>query len=246
MKTRLIGAIVAIVLATAGTLFLVNYLRGAEARAADGAELVPAYVVTTEVPPGTPAAALGDYLAVSQIPAMAAVPGRVTSLDDIEGLVSEVALMPGEQLIAARFVDPAEISNRGTVPLPEGMQAVTIALPVERAVGGAVQPGDTVGVVISGQAEAVADGREVLVTRQTFHKVLVLAVQPGTVFLPGDEETESSGGPVDALMVTLARTTPDIEVLVWGKEWGTIWLTLEPETADEAGGRAVTGDVVFP
>jgi len=245
MKTRLIGAIVAILLATAGTLFLVNYLRGADARAADGAELVPAYIVKTEVPSGTPAAGITEYLTVTQIPASAAVPDRVTSLDDIEGLVSDVALKPGEQLIVARFVDPAEISKRGAVPLPEGMQAVTIALPVERAVGGSVKPGDTVGVVISGQAELVDDGKEVLLTKQSFHKVLVLAVQPGTVFMPGDGETEASGAPVDALMVTLARTTPDIEVLVWGKEWGTIWLTLEPDTADETGGRVVTGEVVF-
>lgn len=230
-------------------MVLIQYVRTADVRASAGAEFVPAYIVETEVPAGTSAENIADYLRVAEIPALAAVPGRVTSLLDLKGLVSDVVLKPGEQLISSRWVDPLELTARGGVPLPEGMQAMTFALPVERVVGGSVQEGDTVGIVISAQAKEEESGEEVSLTKQTFHKVLVLTVQPGTVFLPAPEGTEGAearqADPVNALMVTVALTTPDIEVLVWGREFGSIWLTLEPETADETGSRIVDVNVIF-
>ena len=45
MKTRIIGAILALVLAVVGAFVLVTYVRGADARAAEGAELADVYVV---------------------------------------------------------------------------------------------------------------------------------------------------------------------------------------------------------
>lgn len=240
-------------LAAAGSVVLIQYVRTADVRASAGAEFVSAYVVETEVPAGTRAEDIENYLSVREIPALAAVPGRVTSLRDLNGLVSEVTLKPGEQLISSRWADPLEIDARGSVALPEGMQAVTIALPVERVVGGSVHAGDTVGIVISARAkEEDSDGdagEEVALTTQSFHKVLVLNVQPGTAFLPVQEGAEGAGAtrsdPVDALMVTVALTTPGVEALVWGREFGSLWLTLEPATADETGSRVVDVNVLF-
>jgi pilus assembly protein CpaB len=245
MRIRIIGAVVAVLLAIAGTVVLVSYVRSADIRASEGAEFVPAYIVKTEVPAGTAGEAISQYIEVKEIPAIAAISDRVTSLADIEGLVTNASLQPGEQLIESRWVDPRELGESGEVPLPDGMQAVTIALQVERVVGGAVRAGDTVGVVISAEAEDAVTNKQLLLTTQSFHKVLVLSVQPGTAFLGEEGDEASNQDPVDVLMVTLARTTPDIEVLVWGQEWGKIWLTLEPENADEEGGRTVDGNVIF-
>ena len=246
MKTRLIGAILAIVLAAAGAVVLIGYVNSADARAADGAAMVPVFVVTNEVPLGTPAEQIGDFVTIKKIPALAAVPGGITKLSDLKGQVSDAALQPGEQLIASRWVEPAALEARGEVDLPEGMQSVTITLPVERAVGGTVKAGDTVGIVIAATAKVNGSSEEVLMTKQTFHKVLVLAVQQGTTVLANpDPDTEASAEPVSALMVTLACTTPDVEELVWGQQFGTVWLTLEPENADEGGSRIVDGNVVF-
>ena len=50
MKTRIIGAIVALILAVAGAFVLVNYVRGADARAVDGAELADVFIVETSIP----------------------------------------------------------------------------------------------------------------------------------------------------------------------------------------------------
>lgn len=248
MRTRIIGAIVAIILAAVGTFVLVNYVRSADIRAADGAKFVNAYIVEKEVPAGTPAADIEQYITVKEIPALAAIADRVMSLSELRGLQTDVVLVPGEQLIASRWIDPTEIGSRGEAELPAGMQSLTIALPVERVVGGSVQAGDTVGVIVASEAET-AEGKTVLLTRQAFHKVLVLSVQGGTSIVRDDgatnDGTENASDPVDTLMVTIALTTPDIEVMVWSQQWGTVWLTLEPDAADESGGRTVDGTVIY-
>ena len=242
MKTRLIGAILAIVLAAAGAVVLIGYVNSADARAADGAAMVPVFVVTNEVPLGTPAEQIGDFVTVKKIPALAAVPGGVTKLSELKGQVSDAALQPGEQLIASRWVEPAALAASGEVDIPDGMQAVTITLPVEQAVGGTIKAGDTVGIVIS-------DRTEPRVTKQSLHKVLVLSVQQGPAFIPTSENADADPNaevePVSALMITVARKTPDVEVLVWGQVHGVVWLTLEPEAADESGSRVVDKGGVF-
>jgi len=243
MKTRLIGAILAIVLAIVGTVVLTGYVRGADARAADGAAFVSVYVVSREIPAGAAAGEIGSSIEAKQIPAIAAVPGHITRLSVLRGKVADTALKPGEQLITSRWVDPAALAARGDVTVPDGMQAVTIALPVQQVVGGAVTAGDTVGVIIAATTKAAGSLEDSRIARQVFHKVLVTAVQQGstTAAKGADKSTE----PVSVVMVTLARTTPDIEKLVWGQEFGTVWLTIEPKAASETGSSVVDGSVVF-
>ena len=245
MKTRLIGAILAIVLALAGTMVLTAYVRSADARASAGAEMVTVYVVAEEIPAGTAAEDIQKLIAERQIPALAAADGRVTDLAGLSGRVADVALMPGEQLLESRWVDPIARSARGDVPVPDGMQSVTIALPVEHVVGGTVRAGDTVGIVISATLQDSAGGAETSVSKQIFHKVLVTAVQEGTTTRPNQDDSEVPSEPVSAVMVTLAAMTPDIEKIVWGQEFGSVWLTIEAEGADESGSRIVDGPVVF-
>ncbi|TFC77434.1 Flp pilus assembly protein CpaB [Cryobacterium cheniae] len=244
MKTRLIGAILAIVLAVVGTVVLTGYVNSADARAANGAEFVEVYLVAAEIPAGTEASAISDLITAKQIPTLAAVPGRVTKLSDLKGLVADTALMPGEQLLESRWVTPAERAASGDVALPEGMQAVSIALPVEQVVGGTVKPGDTVGVVISATIKGTDGAEDTPISRQVFHKVLVTAVREGNKTPPA-EGADAAAEPFDAVMVTLARSTADIQKLVWGQEFGSVWLTIEPATADETGSAVIGGSTVF-
>lgn len=237
MRIRIIGALVALVLAIIGGVVLFLYVSGAEQRALGGAALVEVYVVTEAIPAGSDAATVTDRIEVDRLPAMAVLDDRITSLDQIEGLVSTTDLIPGEQLIEARFEDPEVLAARGDVPVPEGLQEVSIALPVQRVVGGAVLPGSTVGIVIS------ANGPDAT-TQFVFNQVLVTRVQGGSSFIP--ESDEADAAPVSEIMVTLAMSTPDIEKVVWAAELleeGTagIWLTLQPDEVDTSGSRPVNG-----
>ncbi|BDZ65039.1 Flp pilus assembly protein CpaB [Agromyces mangrovi Wang et al. 2018] len=262
MRIRIIGAVIAVLLAAVGGYLLWMYVQSADQRAADGAEFAQVFVVTEEVPSGTPGELIGDYVEIDELPQLAIQPEIVTNLDDVAGLVTNAELVPGEQLIEARFSSPAELAAQGDVALPEGFQEVTLPVEVARAVGGAVRPGSTVGVVITvdkdvkaGPVEGDAPGApttdaevEGTTTKFTFHKVLVTRVQAGTVVTTNAEEEVTTS---DVLMVTFAASTPQIEQLVWAAELqdyndsSGIWLTLEPEDADESGSREVTRDNIF-
>ena len=128
MKTRIIGAVLALVLAVVGTVVLVSYVRGADARAADGAEFVKVFVVDEAIPKGTSGGAVNGFVSSKELPALSVPEDRVTDLADLEGLVATAELLPGEQLLMARFVDPAVLAAQGDIDVPEGMQEVTVAL----------------------------------------------------------------------------------------------------------------------
>ena len=245
MKTRLIGAIVAIVLALAGTVVLTGYVGGADARAAQGAEIISVYVVSQMVPQGTPAADIRSLIEEKRIPAIAAVPGRVTKLSTLAGTVTSAVLEPGEQLITSRFIGADELAARGDVALPVNMQAITVALPVEQVVGGAIKAGDTVGVVIASTTKIAGSADEVSIAKQVFHKVLVTAVQQGATTTVDSGDGAAPAAPASVVMVTLARTTPDVEKLVWGQKFGTVWITIEPSSASEDGSTGVDASQVF-
>ncbi|MET4637100.1 Flp pilus assembly protein CpaB [Mycetocola sp. 2940] len=244
MKTRLIGAILAVVLAVIGTVVLTGYVRTADARASAGAEMVSVYVVKEAIPAGTKAEDAVANFEVKEIPALAAVKGRVTKLAQLDGTVSDVALVPGEQLLRNRWVAPEDRDN-SDVALPDGMQELSIALPVEHVVGGSVKAGDTVGIVVSATLKMPPDDKEIQFTEQIFHKVLVLDVQKGSTTQAKEAAAAADDATYDTIMVTLARPTDDVQKIVWGQEFGSVWLTLEPEEADESGSRAIDGGKVF-
>ncbi|MEV1131956.1 RcpC/CpaB family pilus assembly protein [Agromyces sp. NPDC049794] len=248
--TRIIGAIVSIILAVAGAAALFFYVQGADQRAANGAEFRDVYVVTTAVPHGTPGESITEFIEIDQLPAIAIQPGIVTNLVDLEGLVANASLLPGEQLIEARFSDPQELAAGGEVLVPGGMQEITIALSVERVVAGGVTPGSTVGVVYTSNTNSNAINTQTAETQFMFHRMLVTRVAPGTTAAAGSGESEPDVTVVSAFMVTLAATTPQIEKLAYAAEQqadgnGGLWLTLEPETADQSGSTRRTGENIY-
>lgn len=243
MRIRIIGAILALVLAVVGTVVIVLYVRDADVRAANGAELIPVYVVHTTVPQGTAAEEIADYISVERYPQSAIQPDHVTALRDIAGDVTTVTLLPGDQLVAGRFADPADLAAQGNVVIPDGMQEVTLALPVEQVVGGAARGGSTVGIVVTVLGDQ--SGAE---TGFALHKVLVTRVQAGDSYVPNAAAEDAV--PVTTIMVTLALTSADIQRIVWAAELqqadrAGVWLTLEPEEADETVPGTVIGENFF-
>ena len=240
MRRRLLAATAALVLALVGTVVLVAYVRGADTRALAGVQTVEVLVVQQPVPAGTAATELTGLVGVEQVPAKAAVQGRVTDLDELAGQVATVDLQPGEQLLAARFAGPDDLQAPGTVAVPAGAQEVSVLLEPQRAVGGRLAAGDTVGVFISLDPPS---------THVVLHRVLVTQVQGAPAPAEGsdDVETASAGSPAPAasLMVTLAVTAEQAEGVVFGAEHGSLWLSLEPDGADVDGTEIVTPDNVY-
>lgn len=234
MNRRVIGAVAAVLLAAVGTLVLVVYVRGAEDRALAGERLVDVLVVREAIAKGTRAEDLvPPRIERERVPVKVRIQGGVTDLTQLRGQVAAVDLLPGEQLVAGRFEDPKVLATQGDVEIPPGSQQVTISLEPERAVGGQIRPGDTVGFFAS------LDGQTGLI----LHKILVTNVQGGQA--AQGEGQQSSQAPGGSLLLTLAVDAAQAERVVFVAEHGTIWLSAEPPEASEAGTRVQTGETIY-
>ncbi|KAA1379670.1 Flp pilus assembly protein CpaB [Aeromicrobium fastidiosum] len=224
MKKQFIIIGMAALLAVLGIAALIAYANDADDRAFEGTEMVDVVRATTEVPARTTAADLVGKTETVKVPRAALVPGALSSLDDAQGLVTSVALVPGDQLSTAKLSEPDDVKAGTTVP--KGMQELTIPVDGARLVGGAVKSGDRVGVIanFSGQ------------TANPINGLLVLKVDSGAVGSDGAAGT----------LITVAVNTLDAEKLVNTIEFGTIWLTLQNDDTETGGGKTITSKDVAP
>ena len=197
MKRRVLGIVLALILATVGTLALVAYVKSAKKDASKNEEQVKVYVVTKDIRLGATVTEIKQQITLTDVPKRLEVTGAVTDLTQLKDtLVAGVRLKVGEQLLSSRLVDPLTLVR---VAVPNGLQEMTVALSPERAVGAALSPGDTVGIVISYDAGStsstgpatestttLAGGtdttssttpRSLSTTHLTLQKILVTAVQ---------------------------------------------------------------------
>lgn len=253
MKTRIIGAIVALILAAIGAVLLIGYVSNADARAAAGTELADVFIAQEVIPKGTPGEAVEALVKLDTMPVRNVPEDSVTDLDDLAGLVADAEILPGEQLLLGRFADPADLAARGEVAVPEGMQLISFTLPADRVVGGQVRAGDTIGLVGTVDPDEAGEQEDVAnpVTRFAFNKVLVTNVQGAIRAQTGaDSQEESEQGSGDAIMVTIALSAHDVERWVWFTEgeaggYAQMWLTLQNEKTDTSGTAPVTGSNAF-
>jgi pilus assembly protein CpaB len=268
MSKRVIGMVVSVALAAAGTFAILTYVKRADERALAGEATVEVLVVDAPVAKGTPVEEVANAVTTEHVPVKVRADGSVSSLAGLSGTVAAVDLVPGEQVVAARFVDPVQLVTETAIEIPDGYLEVTVALDPQRAVGGQPRPGDLVAVVASFNdvateeepAEAPAPGagiigdeepatQSVAATHIILHKVLVANVQanePAPSAQPADISTAAyATAPTDSLLITFALTAPDVERMVYAAEHGRIWLAREPADASEEGTQVQTALVIF-
>jgi len=258
VKTRLLGGIAALVIAITGTFLLITYVQSADARAMAGTETSDVFVVKAAVPAGTLASDLGGSVVKKPIPKSALAPDSVTDLKDLGAKVTAVALVPGEQLLSSRLVEKESFLGPSRVAVPDGMQEISLKLPIERVVGGKITAGDTVGIFVSltetstngaGQTATQSAG-----TQLAFHKVLVTAAQLSNGSPAQQDSTQKSDGSLNSgnnaqsdgnYLITVARNSVDAERLVYAAEFGKIYMSKEPTGATEGNTGVVDKTRVF-
>ncbi len=146
---RAIGIIGAVAVAALGTLLLVGYVRGAEDRALAGEALAEVLVVDRAIAQGTPASALTPFVRLEQVPVKVRAEGGVADLATLTDLVASTDLLPGEQVVASRFVVAETLEEAARIDAPVDALEVTISITPERALGGQLVPGDVVAVIAS-------------------------------------------------------------------------------------------------
>lgn len=218
MRTRIIAVAVAAVLAVAGAVALVVAFRSADQAATAGAQLQAVLVVKTEIPAGTAADRLGDAIRVERIPARYVAEGAVGDLIDLAGLVAAVNLQPGEQVLGSRFASPTELASAGVrVAVPAGLQEVSVAVDLQRIAGGAVGPGDRVGVFVS--YDASEEGAKT--TTLLLNRVLVTSLR--STVDPDADGQQAQG----LVLVTLALDADQAKAVVNAAEFGHLWMSAQ-------------------
>lgn len=268
MNRRLIGLVLAVLMAAAGTFVLVSYVRGAEERAIAGEESVEVLVVDRPIVKGTAASKIGPNVKRILVPAKVQAPGSIADLADLGEKVAAVDLLPGDQVVTGRFVEAKELAAASRIQVPESLLQVTLSLSPERAVGGQLTPGATVGVFASfdpftgtGFDPSLDDGLPGTTTSpqtriQTpnsthliLHKILVTNVQVER--LPKEDALESSAdqglelAPTGNLLVTLAVEADAAERIIFAAEHGAVWLANEPLEAYEFGTQIQTRETIY-
>ncbi|MGJ9404127.1 Flp pilus assembly protein CpaB [Arthrobacter sp. KK5.5] len=245
MRSRLLAGAAALLLALIGLILVYSYAQGADQRAMAGMEPVDVLVVQTPVPEGASLTVLEESVVTSKLPQSAVPDSALRSLEGQEGRVAGTNLVAGEVLVPDRLVDPADLQEPGSVPVPQGMQEVTFALDPQRMVGGKVNAGDTVGVFVSFDDGAVEDDPKLSTTQRVFHQVLVTTVQRAEA--TADEPAENAAAlPAGTMLVTVAVKDVDAAKIVYSAEFGRIWLTKEADHAAKEPPTVIRKSDVYP
>lgn len=269
MDRKWIGVLISLVLAAVGTWVLVQYVNGADDRAREGVETVDVLVVSDTIPQGSSIQDVGDRVERQSVPVSARADGSVATLTSLQGTVTAVDLVPGEQVIASRFVTPQQFAETQAFTVPDDLLAVTLSLSPDRALGGELATGDLVAVIASfepfdingvvpsddpdGDVEpTVLEGADLKTPNSSgiiVHKAIVTNVQVEA--LPAADNTASAEAqgvelaPTGNLLVTIAAEAPYIEKIVFTAEWGSVWLAIEGELAAEEFDQVQTRNLVY-
>lgn len=231
LKRRVLAAALALVMAAVGAMLLLGYVAQADMRAMTGMQTVQVLVMKSPVAEGTAAAALGSQVVLRALPRTAVAPGTLSTLKQVTGRVTTVALQTGEQLLASRFVDPATLVKPGQVTIPQGRLQISVSLPAPQAVGGTITPGDHVSIF----ARAAGKDKPTVVAKHVLISKVVGGVAPAAADDPAgkDKASPPPSAPSGAVLITFAVTTPDATKIVTYAT--SMWLSLEPGPATAAG-----------
>ena len=144
----LIGAIAVGIFAG---IALLNYVRGIEDDIAAEKQSVDVYVAVQDIPEGTPAAEAQRMFAVAQIP-LELRPNTFLPIDGEEQITGLVAggIIPKNQIIlgSGQWVNPEVVQRSFVDQIPSGQVAITLQVGQVNAVGGYLQPGDEVNLMV--------------------------------------------------------------------------------------------------
>jgi pilus assembly protein CpaB len=212
MRTRIIAVAVAAVLAITGAVALVFAVQGASDNAVAGERIETVIVVVGEIPAGTTGENARVLVEEQKVPAEYVVPGAISSVADMAGLVATERLLVGEQVLADRWATPADLAaTGGRVEAPAGSQEISIALDLPRVAGGAIVPGSRVGIW----------GSTGGTTGLLFDQVLVTALASTVSADDGEQSTQGT------VLVTFAVTAEQAQSIIQSAEFGEIWLSLQ-------------------
>lgn len=243
MDRRRILLVVAAVVAAMGAALVFVYARSAENRAAEKYETVDALVVTTEISRGESAneAYSNGKIAIEKVPRGELIEGATTDGELFTDQYALTTLYPGEQLVPQKFGGADEVEAEATLPIPEGMVAISVSLSDTARVGGFIRPGAKVGIFLSG----VLPPQNVQTTKLLMRDVLVLATGSTTTVAEPPEGEEPTTEQLPNTLFTLAVTQRQAEKILLAQSQGELAFALVNPNSDLKPGDGVSAADLF-
>jgi pilus assembly protein CpaB len=236
-KRRITGIVAAVLFAIIGTASLVGYVNSAKQKVEASDNPTSVYVVHELVHKGADASTIRASVSTEQVPKRLVQRGAIRHLKDISAQdVAGSDLQPGDQLVAARLAKKNQVA-----PVVSDRVQVSAQFTPDRAVGGKIAKGDTVGVYLSFPKDPPAD-LSIATTHLELQKVLVTNVQTTDQATQADNGKKTPNDQVSAsgYIVTLALTPAQSERFVFANEFGHVWLSNEPATVSDDGTQITT------
>jgi pilus assembly protein CpaB len=214
MKRNTLGIVAAVVIAAIATAVLVTYVRDAKDKAVAGEKLVDVLVASKAISAGTAASDLRDATTMERVPAKTRPDGALQSLHQVKNLVTSTDLVTSEILLRDRFVPAGQLEKGVTeIKVPEGFLEITLKLNPEQDVGGQIKPNGRVAIFLPppGSDPSAPPNPADL----AFRDVLVTNTQyVSSSKEPSSADQTKSQAPTRTILVTLAVSAPDAQVIV--------------------------------
>ena len=147
MTYRVRNIVIAIVLAVAAGFLAVFYIAGSRDKAAEGQELVTAYVASKDIAAGTNGSDVAGLFEEQEVARDALVPGAINAPGDVSSLILAEPIYKGEQVTTTRFTT---VTEQGIVGKLAGtMRALQVAGSEHQLLAGTLRDGDHIDVVAS-------------------------------------------------------------------------------------------------
>ncbi|MEI5673704.1 MULTISPECIES: Flp pilus assembly protein CpaB [unclassified Nocardioides] len=239
MDRRRILLVSAVLVAALGTVLVLLYARGADARAEERFETARVLQATALIEAGEP---IADALAAGKVaPVDVAVGSRLPSaVVDSSALagasVALTAIYPGEQIIAEKLGDAAATGPQLLIP-DTGELAISVNLTDPARVAGFVTPGSEVSVFVTTSSYS-----RVLLTR-----VRVLGVGSTTPVSTAttDENGQETVEQLPRTLVTLSLTQKQAEKVLYAQSIGELAVALLTDQSDVEPGPATGAGSLF-
>lgn len=232
MNRRLLTILLALVLAGAGTLAVLTYVKSADDRAAAGNEPVSVLVAARAIPAGTPVGQLlpQGYLRTRNYPAESVPDDALSEIGETQKiLVISVPVRQGG-LITASLMEEKGASQAFVIP--EGRIAITVALDEAQRVANFAKPGTKV-VVFIGLSRLVTKGTGDKKTQVTENAVRILMADVPVLAI-GESAAKSADddNAENRKLITLGVTQEQGEKLILGATARALYMGLQTDSSE--------------
>jgi pilus assembly protein CpaB len=249
MRSRGLVVVLALILATLAVVGLFLYTRSVKQDATSGGALTEVVVSKVDIAANSDLNQLineGQF-ELKNVPTDDLVQGAIQQVSELRNRRNSVPILEGEQIPLSR-VEGGKIAG-GVLGIPDGLEAIVVALDAPRAVAGAMAGGDFVTIyatfadvplkqkknqtttssaAATGPQQPAQQGQDVTVVLVPQVQVLRVAVPQQENGVSGTVTSDTTGN----ITVALGLKPEDAQKFVFALEQGKVWLSLLPPNGE--------------